>query len=1166
MGVDALAPSFVHLHVHSQYSLLEATCTAKKLAKVAAEMGMPALALTDYGNMYGAVEFYFACQSEGVKPILGLEVYLAPKGRFVKGEDRDSQQPNTRLVLLAKNFKGYQNLCQISTIGFKEGFYYKPRVDVEILKMFSSDLVALSGGLMGDVAYHFREKGPEVAKERVQLFQEIYGDDFYLEVCKTGVPGWEELTPFLKKCGQELGVELVATNDVHYVNQEDQLAQEVLICVGTNKTLMDENRFRLGSDQFYFKSQEAMRGLFRDDPKLLENTLIIADKCNVTFKLKDEEGRPIYHLPSYPTQGGRSLTEEIKSLAFKGLEIRFKEAESRGEGVHESQHEEYFSRLNFELGVIDGMGFNGYFLIVQDFIKWAKENDIPVGPGRGSGAGSLVAYCLFITDLDPIPNKLIFERFLNPERVSMPDFDIDFCQDNRGRVIEYVTQKYGAESVSQIVTYGKLQTRAALRDVGRVMGMTFSEVDVISKLIPDKLGIGIQESIDTEPRIREIMEQDPKIQTLMDLALKVEGLVRHAGIHAAGVVIADGNIVDHAPLCKGANGENVVQYDMKHAEKIGLIKFDFLGLKTLTHIQDAFRLIKKNRGQSLSPTDISLSDPGIYELIGNGDNLGVFQFEGEGITDLTRKAKPDRFEDLVTITALYRPGPMEMIPEWLEKKSGLKKVKYLFDELEPILSETYGVIVFQEQVQLVAAKIANYSLGEADMLRRAMGKKIAEEMERQKARFLKGASENNFDLKKAGELFDLMAEFAKYGFNKSHAAAYCVVTAQTAWLKHYYPVEFFAALLNTEMDKTDGIVKYVKDAWKHKIEVLPPHVNSSEYRFTVDGDKIYFSFGAIKGVGQGAAESIVQARESLPNKKFESLAQFFESIDLKRVNKKTLESLIKAGALDGFGHNRNELLSGYSKYIERAHKSREEREMGQVSLFSMVEDEVEGEVIHLDKQPMFPKMVRLGLEKEVLGFYLTDHPLQGMDPLFKDWVSGKVEGLSELEPKSKVQMLGLLHVTRELITKKGTRMAFGQFEDLSGSIETVIFPNTFAEVEAKLKIEDPVIITAVLEKEDGGSQKLILEEIKTLDTIYSKIKKVSVLISQENESKLSLLKEVMKKHSGETGFELALELKDLNKIVGLEIKDTKGILPSPVFFEDLLELIENPQSIHISHN
>lgn len=1157
--------SFAHLHVHTQYSLLEATCTAKQLAKAAADMGMPAVAITDYGNMYGAVEFYFACLNENVKPILGLEVFIAPHGRLVKGESKEPPQSNTRLVLLAKNFKGYQNLCHLSTIGFKEGFYYRPRVDLETLREWSGDLVALSGGVMGDVAWHFKNKGEEEALKRIQTFKEIYGDDFYLEVCNTGISDWKELTPFLKKAGMSLGIQLVATNDVHYLKQEDQLAQEVLICVGTNKTLMDESRFRLGSDQFYFKSPEAMRGLFREDPELIENTLKIADKCNIKFELKDQDGKPVYHLPTYPTQEGRSLKDEIKALSLKGLEERFSEAKARGEAVSQEKIPEYEKRLDFELSVIDKMGFNGYFLIVQDFIKWAKSHDIPVGPGRGSGAGSLVAYCLYITDLDPLPNKLIFERFLNPERISMPDFDIDFCQDNRGRVIEYVTEKYGSSSVSQIVTYGKLQTRAAIRDVGRVMGMTFSEVDVVSKLIPDKLGITIQESIDAEPRLRELMEQDPKIQTLMDLALKVEGLVRHAGIHAAGVVIADGEIVDHAPLCRGAGGENVVQYDMKHAEKIGLIKFDFLGLKTLTHIQDALRLIEKNRGKKILTNDIKLSDPGIYDLIGKGDNLGVFQFEGEGITDLTRKAKPDRFDDLVTITALYRPGPMEMIPDWLERKSGQKKFNFIFPELEPILEDTYGVIVFQEQVQLVAAQIASYSLGEADMLRRAMGKKIAEEMERQKTRFLEGAGANGFDLKKAGELFDLMAEFAKYGFNKSHASAYCVITAQTAWLKHYYPIEFFAALLNTEMDKTDGIVKYVKDAWKHGIEVRPPHINSSEYRFTVEGDLIYFSMGAIKGVGQGAAEAIVEARASLPDQKFESLNQFFETVDLKKVNKKTIESLIKAGAFDNFGHNRNELLNGYSLYIDRAEKMRQEKEIGQTSLFSLVEEELEGEKISLESKPAFPKMMRLSLEKEVLGFYLTDHPLKGLEPLLKSWTSGKINELNQLEAKSKVTLLGLLHITKELITKKGTRMAFGQFEDLSGSLETVIFPNTFAEYENRLKTDDPLLITAVLEKDEAGGAKLILEEVKSLDYIYERIKKISVLVSAGAEIKLNLLKEVLAKHSGETGFELALELADIKKIVGLEIREGRGVRPSPSFFEDLTSVIEDPSHIHLSH-
>ena len=681
--------------------------------------------------------------------------------------------------------------------------------------------------------------------------------------------------------------------------------------------------------------------LFKDVPEACNNTLEISERCNVHFKLKDDQGQPIYHLPTYPTQGGVSLEEEMRRLSFEGLKERFGEAEARGESVPSERIPEYNERLEYELKVITQMGFNGYFLIVQDFIKWAKIHDIPVGPGRGSGAGSLVAYCLSITDLDPMPYNLIFERFLNPERVSMPDFDIDFCQENRGRVIDYVTEKYGEESVSQIITYGKLQCRAAIRDVGRVMGMTYGEVDVVAKLVPDKLGITIQEAIDTEPRLSELMEADPKVQTLMDLALKIEGLVRHAGIHAAGVIIADGSIVKHAPLYRGAEDENVVQYDMKHAEKIGLIKFDFLGLKTLTHIHEAMRLIKLNRDKEILLKDISLKDEGIYEIMCAGDTAGIFQFEGEGITDLIRKAQPDCFEDIVAINALYRPGPMDMIPDYLDRKKGKKKVKYLFEELESVTKETYGIIVYQEQVQLIAARIANYSLGEADMLRRAMGKKIPEVMAKQKDRFLSGAKDNNYDLKKAEELFDSMAEFAKYGFNKSHAAAYCVVAAYTAYLKNYYPVEFFAALLSTEMSDTDKVVKYVKDAQAHNIEVLSPHINKSDYKFSVSDNQIFFSLGAIKGVGKAAVEAILEARKSMPEKSFESLEQFFEAVDLRRVNKKTIECLIKSGAFDGFGSNRAELMAGFPRFIERADQAKKDQEVGQVSLFAL-NDEIQG--------------------------------------------------------------------------------------------------------------------------------------------------------------------------------------------------------------------------------
>ncbi len=1156
--------AFVHLHNHSQYSMLEASCRTKELAKKAAEFGMPAVALTDNGNMFGAIEFYFACRGAGVKPIIGCDFFLAPQGRLVKGENKEAaQKPNTRIVLLAMNFKGYQNLCKLSSIGYQEGFYYKPRIDKDVLKEYSEDIICLSGGIRGDVALTLQNHGEEEALKVAKELKEIFGDRFYLELNRTGLSEWKTINEFMLKASRELDIPVVAANDVHYMKQGDQIAQEVLICIGSNKTLQDESRFRLGSDQFYFKSSEQMEDLFKDLPEAIENTVKIADRCNIEFILEDENGKPIYHLPSYPTQGGVSLKDEIRRVALEGLEKRFKEAEARDETVPEDKKPEYFKRLDYELEVIEGMGFNGYFLIVQDFINWAKDHGIPVGPGRGSGAGSLVAYCLMITDLDPMPYNLIFERFLNPERVSMPDFDIDFCQERRSEVIDYVTQKYGEESVSQIITYGKLQARAALRDVGRVLGMTYAEVDVVAKLIPDKLGITLGEAIEMEPRLREQMEMNPQVNTMLDLAQKVEGLVRHAGIHAAGVIIADGQLVQHAPLYKGVDGENVVQYDMKHSEKIGLIKFDFLGLKTLTHIQDCLNLIQKNRDKKILPNEIPMSDQGIYEIMSRGDTFGIFQFESEGITDTIKKVKPTCFEDIVAINALYRPGPMDMIPEYAKRKHGEKKVQYLFPELEPILKETYGVIIYQEQVQLIAATIANYSLGEADMLRRAMGKKIAEEMAKQKTRFLAGAKENNHDPKKAEELFDLMAEFAKYGFNKSHAAAYCVIAAQTAWLKNYYPVEFYAALLSTEMSDTDKIVKYVKKARQSGIEVKPPHVNHSDYKFNVNGDVLYFSLGAIKGVGQSAVEAIVEARENAEKGEFESLEHFFDSIDLRRVNKKVIECLIKSGALDGFGPTRSQLFDAYTRFLESAEIKQKDAEVGQGNLFDMMDEEEQSETkVQLPDIPPWSRRTRLAYEKEVLGFYLSDHPLNGLEEVCRLWTDCTVEGLENREHKKRVILAGLIGSFKEFITKKGTRMAFASIEDLTGSVELIVFPDTFAASEAVLKSDAPLLVAGTLEK-DENSQKIIAEKISILDTAMEKVSKVVVKIEPGMEAKMALLEETLKRFPGSTKVSFQMDLDDIHKRVEMDILDPEGIAASGEVFESIQSLLGRDDVIEV---
>lgn len=1143
---------FVHLHLHSQYSLLEASCRSKNLLEKAKNFEMPAVALTDSGNMFGAVEFYLGAQKAGVKPILGLDAYLAPQDRYTKNEKREvNYQPNTRLVLLAQNYKGYQNLCQLSTIGYKEGFYYKPRIDWQALKDFGSDLICLTGGLSGDVVSHIRRNGIEAGRERLQMLKEVFNDRLYLELNRTGVKEWQDVEPALFELSKSESVPMVAANDVYYLNKEDQLAQEVLICIGSNKTLHDDSRWRLGSEEFYFKSSEQMYDLFKDCPELCERTVEVAERCDVEFKLEDETGKTIYHLPSFPTKDGISILDELKRLTHEGLLERFEEARLRGEEVLQEDHPKYYERLDYEIGVIDKMGFIGYFLIVQDFINWAKEHDVPVGPGRGSGAGSLVAYCLRITDLDPVRYSLIFERFLNPERVSMPDFDIDFCQEKRPRVIQYVTEKYGQDSVSQIITYGKLQARAALRDVGRVLGMSYADVDVIAKLIPDKLGITLSEALEMEPRIKEQMEMNPQVHNMIEIALKVEGLVRHAGIHAAGVIIADGRLVDHAPLYKGVDGENVVQYDMKHAEKIGLIKFDFLGLKTLTHIKYALDLVAENRGKKIEAHEININDPKIYELMSSGDSAGVFQFEGDGITDALKKIKPTCFEDIMAINALYRPGPMDMIPEYTKRKHGLSKVEFIFDELQEILQETYGVIIYQEQVQLIASKIASYSLGEADLLRRAMGKKIAEEMAKQQKRFVEGAVANGHDKDKAEKLFDLMAEFAKYGFNKSHSAAYCVIAAQTAWLKNYYPIEFYAALLTTDMNDTDKIVKYINLCRRRGIDIQPPHINHSDYKFSVKGETLYYSLAAIKGVGQSAVEAILEARAELPDHKFESIDHFFDVVDLRRVNKKVIECLIKAGAFDGFGYHRSQLFAGFERFVDAAETRRQDREVGQVSLFSMSsEQEQEHEKVVLEERDPWNRMTRLNYEKEVLGFFLSDHPLNGYEGICRAWANTTIADIDQLANKSKVTLVGMVTQYKEIITKKGTRMAFTQFEDLTAPLEVIIFPNTFAEYEEVLKEEVPLVITGILEKKDEGC-KVIADKITTLSDSINRAKGVTFKVTSKMEDHLGKLRARIDDNPGETRVKIELNLDNLNKKVIYDIRDPKGILLSNDFLEGL---------------
>tara|TARA_B110001454_G_scaffold122549_1_gene114459 strand:- start:49791 stop:53339 length:3549 start_codon:yes stop_codon:yes gene_type:complete len=1176
---------FVHLHVHSEYSLLEASPRVKQIAKKAAEMGMTAVALTDNGSMFGAIEFYFACKDAGVNPILGLDAYVC-ENRLEKKADRDAFMGPRRLVLLAKNIEGYRNLCQLSSIGYQEGFYWKPRIDYEVLKKYSENLIALSGGNRGELIDTFLKEGADAAEAKAVRLKEIFGANFYIELSRTIHMRGSDVDNFLIGLSRKLEIPVVAGNDVHYLNQEDQVAQEVLICIGTNRTLSDESRYKLGSNEFYFKAPHVMHELFADIPEAVTNTQLIADSINIKFNLKDANGKAIYHLPTFPTEGGRSVKEEMAVKSLEGLKQRFEEAKLRGEEIPKEQEPVYIDRLNFELAVIDKMGFNGYFLIVQDFINWAKNNDIPVGPGRGSGAGSIVAYSLRITDLDPLPNFLLFERFLNPERISMPDFDIDFCQDRRGEVINYVTQKYGVQSVSQIITYGKLQARAAIKDVGRVLGLTFAEVDLVTKLIPDKLGINLKEALEMEPRIQEMADMNPTVATLLDLAQRVEGLVRHAGIHAAGVIIADGQLVTHAPLYKGADGENVVQYDMKHAEKIGLIKFDFLGLKTLTHIHYALQMIKKNHGKEIKSNLININDPKIYELLSRGDTAGIFQFEGEGITDATRKIKPSSFADITAITSLYRPGPMANIPEYTKRKHKEAPIEYLLEDTKKVLEETYGIMVYQEQVMGIASIIAGYSLGEADMLRRAMGKKIKEEMDQHRIRFLKGAKEKGHDVKKSEELFELMYKFADYGFNKSHAAAYSVITAQTAWVKHHYPGEFFAALLSTEIGDTDKVVKYVKDCQKHGIKVLPPHINVSEYLFNVTSEGVFFGLGAIKGVGSAAVDSILEARNKKEGKKFASLDDFFESVDLRKVNKKVIENLIKAGAMDGFGFHRAQLLSGYSAFLDAALVTQKNRELGQSSFFDL--DETADKSTVLPDIEKWGRTTTLSYEKEVLGFYLSDHPLNGYEKLAEVWTNGNLGTIAEdlrkkrqaaedagtpplsdrdkrREPKRRVILSGIIAEFKEMITKKGTRMAFGKLEDLYGSCELVIFPDVFAKHEGDLKSDKPLLVGGNLEDSEGAI-KIIVDNMVPLEDIIKKSKRVVFNLESFTEDELKLLSDLLIESKGNTPLTLKMKLQDYDRVIEIDHPDITGVSVNNDLFEKIHSRFGRTDFLEIKNN
>lgn len=1065
---------FVHLHCHTEYSLLDGANKVDKLFERIKALKQPAVAMTDHGNMFGAVEFYREAVSHGIKPIIGCEIYVAPTSRFEKkGVDKGPKEYNNHLILLAMNREGYRNLCKLVSLGYMEGFYYKPRIDKELLQEFNGGLIALSACLQGEVSQALHYGLYDKAKTAAESYAAIFGDRYYIEIQDNKLPEQEKVNPQLVELAKELSLPVVATNDCHYGEREDFHAHDVLLCVQTGKTITEENRLKIETDELYLKSAEEMMRGFDYCPGAVARTLEIAERCNVEI----EFGK--YHFPNFTPPKEISLDNYLDELAHEGLEERLHEIDDP------TLRKDYLERLEYELDVIKRMQFPGYFLVVADFINYAKQHGIPVGPGRGSSAGSLVAYALKITDLDPIRHVLLFERFLNPERRSMPDIDVDFCIRGRAQVIQYVKDKYGADRVAQIATFGTLKAKAAIKDVGRALGLSFAETDTIAKLIPaPKQGFDypLTEAMKMEPRLGELMKSDPRIKTLMEHALRLEGLVRHASTHAAGVVLSNLPLVDHLPLFVDKEGGIVTQYDMSAVEKIGLVKFDFLGLKTLTLIHDCLKLIEIARGEKIDINRLPLDDKKSYRTLCNGNTTGVFQLESTGIREMTVKIRPNCFEDLVAILALYRPGPLDsgMAEEYIKRKHGKEKIKYLHPLLEPILKDTYGVIVYQEQVMQIVQVLAGYSMGDADILRRAMGKKDPEEMAAQRERFVSGAKAKKIEEKRATEIFDQMETFARYGFNKSHSAAYALVSYQTAYLKTHYPVEFMAALMTSEMGDTDKIIKNLAECRDKGIEVLAPDINESRSDFTPVGDKIRFGLAAVKNVGEKAVEVILESRSA--GGSFESLFDFCRRVDMTAVNRRVIESLIKCGAFDAMGMSRAGMNGALDEAMRVGQAHQRDLTSNQIDIFAMLGTSLKSAKRPGDVYPQVPEwsvQEALAFEKESLGFYISGHPLDKFERVLNKIASGAITAIKEKAQSGEVKIGGVVSALKLRNTKKGDRYGSFNLEDKTGFIEVITWPDVYKKCAALLGADDPIFIKGRLEVGEERMQ-VIANEVLSL--------------------------------------------------------------------------------------
>ncbi len=1125
---------FVHLHLHTQYSLLDGAIRIDDLVERAREFRMPAIAITDHGNMFGAIEFYLKAEKAGVKPIIGCEVYVAPNSRLEKTGAASSGDASGHLILLCKNQIGYRNLCKLVSTAYQEGFYYKPRIDWGLLADHNEGLIALTSCLGGEIPSLLGQGRMEQARRRAAEMAQVFDRDrLYLELQENFLPEQAPVNRGLVELSRELGLPLVATNDCHYLRREDAFAHEVLLCIQTGKTLADDSRMRFSNNEFYVKSPDEMAELFKAHPEALANTVTIAERCNLQLDLKT------YHFPQYEKPADRTLDQVLNEQARAGLEERLAVIRRQRPGFSADEELGYRERLEQELACIKQMGFPGYLLIVADFINWAKDHGIPVGPGRGSAAGSLVCYALRITDLDPLPYNLLFERFLNPERISMPDIDVDFCINGRERVMQYVREKYGTDKVAQIITFGSMLARAVIRDVGRGMGIPYGEVDKIAKLVPNPTGkkVTLKEALKQEPKLKELVDKEARVRQLFDVALALEGLTRHASTHAAGVLITPKPLTDYLPLYIDPKSQGqVTQYDMVHVEKLGLVKFDFLGLKNLTVIDKAVKLIRAGKDPDFDINQLRDDDPDTFKLLQAGNTTGVFQLESSGMKELLIGLKPSCFEDIIAVCALYRPGPLGsgMVDDFIKRKHGRREITYDFPELEPILKDTYGVIVYQEQVMQIAQVLGGYSLGGADLLRRAMGKKKPEEMAKQKEIFLDGAKKHKFDLKKAEAVFDLMAKFAEYGFNKSHSAAYALIAYQTAYLKAHYPVEFMAALLTEDMENTDKVIKNINEIRNMGISILPPDINASSRDFTVHSSDIRFGLGAVKGVGDAALEAISEARRDEP---FHSLHDFCERVDLRRVNRRVLEALIKCGAFDSVGGKRAQYMQVLDEAMSAGQKLQRERELGQESLFGAEQIAAPRGGGRLPDGDEWPENVLLANEKEALGFYITGHPLARHSAAIKRFATCDTAGLAERADREEVSVCGIVAGLKEHTTKKGDRMAFVTLEDLSGFVEVVVIPKVYAAAGDLLKSEEPLLVRGSVdageeqqdeEGEGGGGNgraagagrgsKLVASEVLSLKEVRERLtRRVHFRLTTPglDEGQLRTLRDIVGRYRGE---------------------------------------------------